>query len=57
MNVHTVKRPIYFSRHGESEYNLDEKIGGNAGLTQKGDEYGHRLADWMEAEIKQCKNF
>jgi broad specificity phosphatase PhoE len=28
--------PIYFSRHGQSEYNLDDRLGGNPKLTEKG---------------------
>ena len=38
MNVSQMKvnYPIYFSRHGQSEYNLDDRLGGNPGLTAKG---------------------
>jgi broad specificity phosphatase PhoE len=28
--------PIYFSRHGQSEYNLEDRLGGNPRLTEKG---------------------
>jgi broad specificity phosphatase PhoE len=37
------------TRHGQSEYNVVERIGGDSGLTQKGDEFAHALADWVEA--------
>jgi len=36
--------PIYFSRHGESQYNLEDRIGGDPDLSVKGREDAHRLA-------------
>ena len=44
MNLHTLPRVFYLSRHGQSEYNLLGKIGGDAGLTEAGMEYARRLA-------------
>lgn len=44
MNLHTLPRVFYLSRHGQSEYNLLGKIGGDAGLTEAGTEYARRLA-------------
>mmetsp|Transcript_25163 Transcript_25163/g.53209 ORF Transcript_25163/g.53209 Transcript_25163/m.53209 type:complete len:515 (-) Transcript_25163:323-1867(-) len=44
MNLHTLPRTFYLSRHGQSEYNLLGKIGGDAGLTEAGLEYARRLA-------------
>ena len=29
-------RTIYLSRHGESEYNVDDRIGGDSSLTERG---------------------
>lgn len=46
MNLHTLPRVFYLSRHGQSEYNLLGKIGGDAGLTEAGLEYARRLADF-----------
>lgn len=46
MNLHTMPRVFYLSRHGQSEYNLLGKIGGDAGLTEAGHEYARRLADF-----------
>lgn len=46
MNLHTLPRVFYLSRHGQSEYNLLGKIGGDAGLTAAGREYARRLADF-----------
>mmetsp|Transcript_30349 Transcript_30349/g.45279 ORF Transcript_30349/g.45279 Transcript_30349/m.45279 type:complete len:518 (-) Transcript_30349:7-1560(-) len=44
MNLHSHPRVFYLSRHGQSEYNLLGKIGGDAGLTDAGLEYARRLA-------------
>merc|ERR1719291_635225 len=46
MNLHTLPRVFYLSRHGQSEYNLLGKIGGDSGLTDAGREYARRLADF-----------
>jgi len=35
---------IFLSRHGESEYNVDHRIGGNPPLTTKGQGYAKDLA-------------
>lgn len=51
MNLHTLPRVFYLSRHGQSEYNLLGKIGGDAGLTDAGREYAHRLADFAQNVI------
>lgn len=51
MNLHTLPRVFYLSRHGQSEYNLLGKIGGDAGLTEAGREYARRLADFAHNVI------
>ncbi|KAL7528385.1 hypothetical protein ACHAWF_002542 [Thalassiosira exigua] len=51
MNVHTLPRVFYLSRHGQSEYNLVGKIGGDSGLTDAGREYSRRLADFAQNEV------
>lgn len=43
MNLHIKPRSIWLSRHGESEYNLSGKIGGDANLSPRGDAYAHAL--------------
>src|SRR5262245_29279568 len=42
-------RPIWLSRHGESEFNVAGRIGGDAPLTERGREYAARLADFVHA--------
>lgn len=44
MAVAPTKRTIYLSRHGESEFNLYGKIGGDSGLSSQGLKYAIKLA-------------
>ncbi|KAL5279286.1 hypothetical protein ACFFRR_003708 [Megaselia abdita] len=44
---------FYFSRHGESEYNVLGRIGGNADLSPRGWKYGQRLAKFFR-ENQKC---
>lgn len=37
-------RTLIFSRHGESLYNLEDRIGGNPRLSPRGEEYALKLA-------------
>ena len=57
MNLHTLPRTFYLTRHGQSEYNLLGKIGGDSGLTPAGFEYARRLAlfakEYIGQEIKE----
>jgi len=48
MNLHITPRAIWLTRHGESEYNVQERIGGDSPLTHMGDEYAHALGDWVQ---------
>lgn len=36
MNIHVQPRTIYLCRHGESTDNLEGRLGGDAGLSQRG---------------------
>ncbi len=51
MNLHTMPRTFYLTRHGQSEYNLIGKIGGDSGLSKNGLEYAKRLANYAEDHI------
>jgi len=53
MNIHTVSRPIWLTRHGESEYNRSGKIGGDPDLTERGLVYAKRLAEHFNEEAKK----
>ena len=49
--IHTTPHVIYLSRHGQSEYNVLGKIGGNPPLSDKGDDYARRLGEWVPEHI------
>jgi broad specificity phosphatase PhoE len=51
--VHTTPHVIYLSRHGQSEYNVLGKIGGNPPLSVPGAEYARRLGAWVPEHIQQ----
>ena len=42
-------RTIFLSRHGESEYNLTARIGGNPPLTNKGQRYAKALGSYINS--------
>jgi broad specificity phosphatase PhoE len=52
LNVHIEPRPIWLTRHGESEYNVEGRIGGDAPLSPRGALYAERLAEAMRARAK-----
>ena len=39
---------IYITRHGESEYNVEDRIGGNPPLTRKGEDYAESLKTYFD---------
>jgi broad specificity phosphatase PhoE len=47
MNVGTRKKRFWFSRHGESLYNLTGRLGGNSDLSEKGHTYAKALNQWF----------
>ncbi len=51
MNLHNRIRPIYLSRHGQSRYNVKEKIGGDSALSESGERYATNLAKFVHANI------
>ncbi|CAK9028093.1 6-P2ase 3) (PFK/FBPase 3) (6PF-2-K/Fru-2, partial [Durusdinium trenchii] len=48
MNIHTKPRVIILVRHGQSEYNLQDRIGGDPNLTEAGFDFGKNLAKFIE---------
>jgi broad specificity phosphatase PhoE len=55
MHIHNKPRPIYFSRHGESLYNTQDKVGGDPDLSQRGYKYAANLNIFLQDEMKQRK--
>ncbi|GAV29494.1 hypothetical protein PMKS-002995 [Pichia membranifaciens] len=51
MNLHVKNRYIWLSRHGESQYNLEGKIGGDASLSERGVKYSYKLVELVNKYI------
>ncbi|KAH8927862.1 fructose-2,6-bisphosphatase [Atractiella rhizophila] len=51
MNLHLTPRSIFFTRHGESQFNLEGKIGGDAGLSVRGQKYAEQLPNLIHSII------
>jgi len=47
MNLHVVRRPIWLTRHGESLFNPEHRIGGDPPLSPRGVAYAERLASFL----------
>lgn len=43
---------VYLSRHGESEFNVLGKVGGDAVLSPRGRAYGRRLAEFVNTTLR-----
>lgn len=56
MNIHIIPRSIYLSRHGESVYNQENRVGGNPGLSKQGELYAQALAQFIhDQKIEDLK--
>ncbi|KAI0282603.1 bifunctional phosphatase [Russula aff. rugulosa BPL654] len=51
MNLHLKPRSIFFSRHGESQFNVEGKIGGDSDLSERGFRYATALPDLIKDNI------
>ena len=50
MNVHTDSKPVFITRHGESDFNAKNLIGGDCGLTERGLQFAKTLGEFMMTE-------
>ncbi|KAJ8265950.1 hypothetical protein COCON_G00150490 [Conger conger] len=50
MNIHVTPRSIYLCRHGESELNLLGRIGGDSGLSPRGNKYACALEGFIRSQ-------
>uniref|UniRef100_A0A665XEC5 6-phosphofructo-2-kinase/fructose-2,6-bisphosphatase 2 n=1 Tax=Echeneis naucrates TaxID=173247 RepID=A0A665XEC5_ECHNA len=48
MNIHVHSHSIYLCRHGESNHNIEGRIGGDAELSPRGKQFAHALRDFIE---------
>ncbi|KAF9239651.1 6-phosphofructo-2-kinase-domain-containing protein [Melanogaster broomeanus] len=51
MNLHVKPRSIFFSRHGESQFNVEGKIGGDSSLSERGLQYASALPELVRTHI------
>ncbi|KAI1189300.1 6-phosphofructo-2-kinase [Nemania serpens] len=51
MNLHIRPRSVWLSRHGESEYNLSGRIGGDADLSSRGKQYAKKLPELVRQSV------
>jgi len=51
MNLHLKPRSIFISRHGESQFNVEGKIGGDSSLSTRGMRYARALPDLITDNI------
>ncbi|ODV96122.1 hypothetical protein PACTADRAFT_56838 [Pachysolen tannophilus NRRL Y-2460] len=56
MNLHIKPRTIWLSRHGESSYNLEGKIGGDSDLSERGFKYAKNLPELVSRYIPNNEN-
>ncbi|KAL4623791.1 6-phosphofructo-2-kinase/fructose-2,6-bisphosphatase 2-like isoform X1 [Arapaima gigas] len=50
MNIHVHSHSIYLCRHGESEYNMQGRIGGDSGLSVRGRQFARALQGFVEEQ-------
>lgn len=51
VNLHNVPRPIWLTRHGQAEYNVIGRIGGNTHLSELGRRYAENLKRFYDERI------
>jgi len=52
VNTHLTPRPILLTRHGESRDNVRGRIGGDSVLSEDGEQYAKKLADFVNKRLK-----
>lgn len=50
VNLHTVPRRIWLTRHGESQDNLRGVVGGDSSLSERGRAFAYRLRDFVASD-------
>lgn len=51
LSLHNTPRPIYLTRHGQSQYNVLGKVGGDSDLSDAGEEYALKLAEFVNDHV------
>eukprot|EP00515_Schizochytrium_aggregatum_P006538 CAMPEP_0202071992 /NCGR_PEP_ID=MMETSP0964-20121228/2144_1 /ASSEMBLY_ACC=CAM_ASM_000500 /TAXON_ID=4773 /ORGANISM="Schizochytrium aggregatum, Strain ATCC28209" /LENGTH=594 /DNA_ID=CAMNT_0048639003 /DNA_START=56 /DNA_END=1840 /DNA_ORIENTATION=+ len=52
MNIHTEPRVIVLVRHGQSEFNIQDRIGGDPKITEAGHQFADNLAKYIAENAK-----
>ncbi|KAG6382631.1 hypothetical protein SASPL_157697 [Salvia splendens] len=55
VNTHLTPRPILLTRHGESRDNVRGRIGGDSAISDSGELYAKKLANFVERRLKNEK--
>ncbi|XP_066524393.1 6-phosphofructo-2-kinase/fructose-2,6-bisphosphatase 3 isoform X1 [Hoplias malabaricus] len=56
MNIHVQPRSIYLCRHGESQHNIQGRLGGDSGLSTRGRKFASALSKFVEEQnLKDLK--
>ncbi|GJM94704.1 hypothetical protein PR202_ga11376 [Eleusine coracana subsp. coracana] len=55
VNSHLAPRPILLTRHGESLHNVRGRVGGDTVLSENGELYAKKLANFVEKRLKNEK--
>ena len=50
-NMQVAKRPIWLTRHGESVFNVEDRVGGDSVLSSRGREYAVQLAERVREQF------
>ena len=56
MNLHLRPKTLYFSRHGQSLFNVEDRVGGDASLSPEGRVYADSLKKFVEKKIQKSDN-
>jgi broad specificity phosphatase PhoE/predicted kinase len=51
LNLHIQPRSVWITRHGESESNVEGRIGGDSGLSLRGQAYAGELAEYVRTHV------
>lgn len=51
MNLHIASRSIYLTRHGESTFNVEDRIGGDPSLSPQGQRYAAALPSFVNEHL------
>jgi broad specificity phosphatase PhoE len=53
MNIHSEPRVVLLARHGQTDYNVSDRVGGDSDITEKGQRFGVSLGKFCRALEKR----